>query len=109
AAKHCVKYIKVTAPTGNQEIGSTVDVKWDTTVLPCGLKRSDRVSVRIRCVVESQCGREQFPPASAVPSVPFTDGHKEINIPNDPTLVNTTFQAIIFDENSDVSGFSVKF
>ena len=30
--------IVVTAPTSDQKVGSTVDVKWDTTQIPKGLK-----------------------------------------------------------------------
>ncbi|CAG8445120.1 6238_t:CDS:2 [Ambispora gerdemannii] len=95
--------IEVTDPTTDQIVGSTVDVKWNTEKIPKGLKTSDRVSVRIRC------GKRQFP-AKAVRTEPFTDGHKEVSLSDDPALVGVSCQASVFDENNaDVEGFSKKF
>ncbi|RIA86156.1 hypothetical protein C1645_780275 [Glomus cerebriforme] len=55
-------HIVVTDPVTDQKLGSIVDVKWDTTQIPKGLKPTDKVSVRIKC------GRRSVPP-KAVPHV----------------------------------------
>ncbi|RIA80721.1 hypothetical protein C1645_838186 [Glomus cerebriforme] len=78
--------IVVTSPTTDQKLGSTVDVKWDTTQISTGLQITD-TSV----------------PPKAVPH-PFTDGHKQITLFDDPDLVGASCLAPIFDEDHDVTG-----
>ncbi|GET03228.1 hypothetical protein RCL_jg8413.t1 [Rhizophagus clarus] len=97
-------HIVVTEPTSDQKLGSTVTVKWDTSQIPTGLKTTDNVSVRIHC------GKQSVPP-KAVPHEPFTDGKKDIFVPDNSDLDGATCQALIFDEDSsaDISGISKSF
>ncbi|CAI2166990.1 16606_t:CDS:2 [Funneliformis geosporum] len=95
--------IVVTSPTTDQKIGSTVDVKWDTSQIPKGLKTTDNVSVRIRC------GKRQFPP-KAVRREPFTVGIKAVDLSDDPDLIGVTCKASVWDEDNDnITGYSEPF
>ncbi|CAG8474309.1 15060_t:CDS:2, partial [Cetraspora pellucida] len=94
--------IKVTEPTKNQKIGGTVNVKWDTTVIPKGLNTTDKISTRIRCNVNSRT--RQFPAKAIIP-VQFTVGKREVGISDDPDLVGVSCQAFVTDnDNLDIQG-----
>ncbi|CAG8438850.1 5145_t:CDS:2 [Acaulospora morrowiae] len=96
--------IKFIAPTTDQKVGSSVEVKWDTTFIPKGLNTSDNISSRIRCGP-----RTQFP-GTAVPSVPFSLGKKTIDLPNDSDLIGLTCHVASLDEdNPDIEGISKDF
>ncbi|CAG8698269.1 570_t:CDS:2 [Cetraspora pellucida] len=99
--------IKVTEPTTNQKVGGTVDVKWDTTVIPKGLKTTDNISTRIRCNVNNRT--RQFPAKAIIP-VPFTVGKREVGISDDSDLIGVSCQAFVTDDdNLDIQGVSKKF
>ncbi|CAG8736015.1 3985_t:CDS:2, partial [Dentiscutata erythropus] len=89
----------------------TVNIRWNTKKIPRGVKKTDRVSVRI------WCGRSQFP-AKAVISVstPMLYGsysvnyiltlshhryplwmERKVDLGDDPALVRTSCQAGVFD------------